>query len=126
MNMKKYIIVLLFCIISAPVFAVNGGVQISAVTVDCADTNKDADVFDRASQARLWISVPSGAQTDDLSFTITDQGKTIVNPTNLKVAACGDGYFFGDIALPNSGGTMTIVVEHGDGTKVGSDSFRLR
>ena len=124
--MKKFILVLILCIFSVPLFAVNGGVQVSAITVDCGDANKKADVFDHGSQARIWISVPSGAQTDDLSYTITDKDKTIGNPTNFKTTSCGDGYFFGDITLPDHKGEVTIVVQHGDGKKVGSDTLQLK
>jgi hypothetical protein len=124
--MKKFIFVLLLCIFSVPVFAVNGGVQASSITVDCKNANKKADVFDHGSQARLWISVPSGDQSDDLTFSITDQEKVLVNPTNLKTTSCGDGYSFSDITLPDRKGAVTIVVEHADGTKVGSDTLQLR
>ena len=124
--MKKYLFVLLLCIFSVPVFAVNGGVQVSAVSVDCSNAQKEADVLDHGSAARLWISVPSGDKSDDLTFRITDQEKTIVNPTNFRTTGCGDGYFFGDITLPDYRGAITILVEHADGTKVGTDTLRLK
>ena len=124
--MKKYLFVFLLCIVGSLLFAVNGGVEISTTTVDCGDANKAAEEFDHSSQARLWVSVPSGTRTDDLSYNIHDQGKVVVNPTNFRVSACGDGYFFGDVALPDARGSVTLVVEHGDGTKVGSTTFLLR
>jgi hypothetical protein len=124
--MKKYLFAFLLCIVTAPVFAVNGGVQTSLTTIDCGDANKEVNEFDHGSQVRVWVAVPSGTRTDDLSYHVSDQGKVLVNPANLRVTACGDGYFFGDIVLPDAKGSVTLVVEHGDGVKVGSDTFQLR
>jgi hypothetical protein len=118
-------VLLLMLIASVPLMAGKGGVEVSAVTVDCGDEKKEANVLTSGGAARIWINVPAGTDTDDISYAITDKGKPIVNPTTFTVKGCGDGYFFGDITLPAMQGTVTLSVEHSDATIVGSDSFQL-
>ena len=103
-----------------------GGIQVSAITVDCGDEDKEGDVLESGAGARIWINVPAGTNTDGISYTITDQSNPVVNATNLTVTACGDGYFYGDITLPAAEGTFTLTVTQADGTNLGSDTFQLK
>jgi hypothetical protein len=122
-NFAFLFILLLLC---GPAIAGNGGIQVSPVTVDCGDSNKEAEVLDSASPARIWVNVPAGTDTDGLTFEISDQANPVTNPTTFAVTACGDGWFYGDITLPAGDGTVTLSVVDKDGASVGSDSFRLR
>ncbi|MCI0413409.1 hypothetical protein L0222_11510 [bacterium] len=116
---------LLILIAAAPLIAGKGGIKVSTVTVDCGDAKKETNILTSGGSARIWINVPAGNDTDNISYTISDKGKPIVNLTTFTVTGCGDGYFFGDITLPATQGTVTLSVECGDGTNVGSDSFQL-
>jgi hypothetical protein len=126
MKAQKFAFLFLIVLLWAPIFAGNGGIQVSAVTVDCGDNNKEVEVLDSASPARIWVNVPAGTDTDGLTFEISDQASPITNPTTFTVTACGDGWFYGDITLPAGNGTVTLSVVDKDGASVGSDSFRLR
>ena len=127
MKVRIFMSVLLLMLIAAvPLMAGKGGVKVSAITVDCGDAKKETNVLTSGGSARIWINLPAGTNTDDISYTISDKGKPIVNLTTFTVTGCGDGYFFGDITLPAAQGSVTLTVEHGDGTNVGSDSFRLQ
>jgi hypothetical protein len=110
----------------APAMAGKGGIQVSPTTVDCGDNQKEAEILDSASPARIWVNLPAGTDTDGLTFEITDQANPVTNPTTFTVTACGDGWFYGDISLPEGEGTVTLSVTDQDGAAVGSDSFRLR
>jgi hypothetical protein len=127
--MKARILMSVFLLIllaAVPAVAGKGGVKVSAVTVDCGDAKKETNVLTSGGGARIWINVPSGANTDGLTYTINDKGKPIVNPTTLTVTSCGDGYFFGDITLPAVQGSVTLTVQGSDDSNIGADSFRLR
>ena len=117
--------VFIFVLLCAFATAGDGGVQVSAVTVDCGDSDKEAAALDSGSPARIWINVPAGTGTDGLTFEISDQAKPVTNPTTLTVTACGDGWFYGDITLPAAEGSVTLSVVDKDGASIGSDSFRL-
>jgi hypothetical protein len=126
MKARIFISVLLLILIAAlPVMAGKGGVKVSATTLDCGDAKKESNVLTSGGPARIWINVPAGTDTDDISYTITNKGTPIVNLTTFTVTGCGDGFFFGDITLPATQGTVTLSVEHSDATIVGSDSFQL-
>ena len=127
MKARIFISVLLLLLIAAiPVLAGKGGVKVSATTVDCGDAKKETNVLTSGGSARVWINVPAGADLDDITYAINDQGKPIVNPTTLTVTGCGDGYFFGDITLPTAQGNVTLTVNDKEDSNIGADSFRLK
>ena len=126
MKARVILSVLLLVVLAAPLMAGKGGVKVSAVTVDCGDPKKETNELTSGGAARIWINVPAGNNTDDISYTISDKGKPVVNLTSFTVTACGDGFFYGDITLPAVQGSVTLSVENSDGTNVGSDSFRLQ
>lgn len=119
-------VLLLMAIAAVPVLAGKGGVKVSTTTVDCGDAKKETNVLTSGGSGRIWINVPSGANTDGLTYSINDKGKPVVNPTTLTVTGCGDGYFFGDITLPAVQGTFTLTAENSDSSNIGADSFRLK
>jgi hypothetical protein len=126
MKARIFMSVLLLMFITAiPVMAGKGGVKVSAATVDCGDAKKESNVLTSGGTARIWINVPAGTDTDDISYAVTNKGTPIVNLTTFTVTGCGDGYFFGDINLPATKGTVTLSVERSDATVLGSDSFQL-
>ena len=123
---KFWFVFIVFVMMLHPLMAGEGGVQVGPVTADCAAALKEADVLPSGGSARIWLNVPAGKNTDGLSYTITDEGKPLVNPTNFTVTSCGDGYFYGDITLPAGNGSVTLSVIQADGANVGNDTFRLQ
>ena len=127
MNMRHFVIAgFILFLMSGFAISGKGGIQVSLVTADCGDSDKDAEVLESASPARIWVNVPAGTNTDGLSYEISDQAKPITNPTTFTVTACGDGWFYGDITLPTAEGSVTLSVVDKDGASIGSDNFRLR
>ena len=127
--MKRKTFAMMLPVLFLVVFSVysgNGGVQVSAVTVDCGDSNKEANILESGGSARIWLNVPAGTNTDGISYTITDNAKPVVNATTFSVTACGDGYFYGDVTLPKIEGSFTLNVLQSDGASMGSDSFRVQ
>ena len=127
MKVQQFIILgFILFLMAGSAISGDGGIQVSAVTADCGDSDKEAEILDSASAARIWINVPASTNTDGLTFEISDQAKPVTNPTTFTVTSCGDGWFYGDITLPAAEGSVTLSVVDKDGANIGSDSFRLR
>ena len=91
MNMRHFVIAgFILFLMSGFAISGKGGIQVSLVTADCGDSDKDAEVLESASPARIWVNVPAGTNTDGLSYEISDQAKPITNPITFTVTACGD------------------------------------
>ncbi len=116
----------LLSIVCVPAMAGKGGVETSTPAVDCGDANKEINALESGGAARIWINVPAGTKTDGLTYSISNKDKPITNPATFTVTACGDGYFYGDITLPDAKGSVTLSVKDADGANVGSDNFRLK